>query len=113
MKPVLRAFLGVVCVGLVGGASAFPQARVVTAGQDGVSAPKRIKTVNPVYPQEAMAQGIRGIVILEVLIDPQGKVTAAEIIRSIPGLDEAALGAVRQWEYEVTKVGGQPVSVKL
>ena len=86
---------------------------MVTAGQDGVAAPKRTRTVNPVYPQEALAQGIRGIVILEVLIDPQGKVTSAQIIRSIPGLDEAALEAVRKWEYEVTKVGGQPVSVKL
>jgi TonB family protein len=92
---------------------ALPQERVVVAGQDGVAAPKRTKTVQPVYPQEALAQGIRGIVILEVLIDPQGKVVSAEIIRSIPALDEAALEAVRNWEYEVTKVDGKPVSVKL
>ena len=85
----------------------------MVAGQDGVAAPKRTKVLKPVYPQEALAQGVRGIVILEILIDTQGKVASAEVIRSIPLLDEAALGAVRKWEYEVTKVGGQPVSVKL
>ena len=35
------------------------------------------------------------------------------MVRSIPPFDEAALVAVRQWEYEVTKVDGKPVSVKL
>ena len=110
-----QTFLGVSCalffLGLIPSAQA--QDRVVVAGQDGVAAPKRAKTVNPAYPQEALAQGVRGIVILEILIDPQGKVASAEVIRSIPLLDEAALLAVRKWEYEVTKVGGQPVSVKL
>ena len=110
-----QTFLGVFCalffLGLIPCAQA--QDRVVVAGQDGVAAPKRTKTVNPAYPQEALAQGVRGIVILEILIDPQGKVASAEVIRSIALLDEAALLAVRKWEYEVTKVGGQPVSVKL
>ena len=85
----------------------------MVAGQDGVAAPRRTKTVSPSYPQEALAQGVRGIVILEILIDPQGKVKSAEVIRSIPLLDEAALSAVRNWEYEVTKVDGTPVSVRL
>lgn len=115
MKHFFLRFPSVLCVlcVLVVSPFALAQERVVTAGQDGVEAPKRTRTVNPVYPQEALAQGIRGIVILEVLIDPQGKVTSAQIIRSIAGLDEAALEAVRKWEYAVTKVDGQPVSVKL
>ena len=112
MKQMLRC---VVCALWVLAVSPFVHAqdRVVVAGQDGIAAPKRTRTVSPVYPQEAQAKGVRGIVILEILIDPQGKVASAEVIRSIPLLDEAALLAVRKWEYEVTKVGGQPVSVKL
>ena len=110
-----QTLFGVVCALCVFVVSPFlhAQDRVVVAGQDGVAAPKRTKTVNPVYPQEALAQGVRGIVILEILIDSQGKVASADVIRSIPLLDEAALLAVRKWEYAVTKVGGQPVSVKL
>jgi TonB family protein len=83
-----------------------------SAGTD-VPAPKRAKTVLPEYPPEAQAQGIRGIVILEVVIDTEGHVASAEVVRSIAALDEAALAAVRQWQYEVTKVEGKPVSVRL
>jgi TonB family protein len=110
-----QTLLGVLCAVCAFGAGPLVHAqdRVVVAGQDGVAAPKRTKVLKPIYPQEALAQGVRGIVILEILIDTQGKVASAEVIRSIPLLDEAALGAVRKWEYEVTKVGGQPVSVKL
>jgi TonB family protein len=85
----------------------------VVAGQDNVPAPKKTKTVLPEYPPEAQARGQRGIVIVELIIDTQGKVSSAQIVRSIPPFDEAALTAVRQWEYEVTKVNGKAVSVKL
>jgi TonB family protein len=85
----------------------------VTAGSGGVSVPKRTKSVLPDYPPTAQAQGIRGIVILELIIDKEGKVAEARVIRSVPGLDEAALAAARQWTYEVTKVNAKPVSVRL
>jgi TonB family protein len=83
------------------------------AGSEGVPVPKRSKTVPPQYPPEAQALGIRGIVILELVVDAQGKVESVNVIRSVPGLDEAAVEAARQWEYEITKVNGKPVSVRL
>lgn len=83
------------------------------AGSEGVPVPKRSKTVPPQYPPEAQAAGIRGIVILELVVDAHGKVESVNVIRSVPGLDEAAVEAARQWEYEVTRVGGKPVSVRL
>ena len=89
------------------------QEEPVTAGSGGVSVPKRTKTVPPEYPPAAQAQGIRGIVILELVIDKEGKVAEAKVVRSVPGLDEAALAAARQWSYEATKVAGKPVSVRL
>jgi protein TonB len=70
-----------------------------TAGTD-VPVPKRTKTVLPEYPAEAQAQGVRGIVILEVVIDAEGYVTSTRWSAAIPGLDEAAIAAVKQWEYE-------------
>ncbi len=82
------------------------------AGVD-VPVPKRMKFTMPDYPSEAQAQGVRGIVILDVVIDTQGHVASAEVVRSIPTLDEAALAAVRKWEYEVTRVDGKPVPVRL
>jgi TonB family protein len=85
----------------------------VVAGENGVTVPKKTKNVLPEYPPAAQARGQRGIVIVELVINPEGKVSSAQVIRSIPPFDESALTAVRQWEYEATKVNGKPVSVKL
>jgi TonB family protein len=89
------------------------QEEPVTAGSEGVPVPKKTKFVKPIYPPEALAQGIRGIVILDLVLDVQGKVEETNVIRSVPGLDAAAIAAARQWEYEPTKVGGKPVRVRL
>jgi TonB family protein len=68
--------------------------------------------VTPVYPADAQARGQRGIVILEIVVGPGRQGVGVQIIRSVPPFDEPATEAVRQWEYEVTKVQGKPVSVK-
>lgn len=85
---------------------------VMIAGQD-VPVPTRRKYVAPEYPAEAAIQGIRGIVILELVIGEEGRVESVRVTRSIPGLDEAATSAVRLWEYEPTKVSGKRVRVQL
>lgn len=82
------------------------------AGQE-VPVPARRKYVAPEYPAAAAAEGIRGIVILEVLIAEDGRVESTRVTRSVPGLDEAAMAAVRLWEYEPTKLAGKAVKVRL
>ena len=82
------------------------------AGRD-VAVPARRKYTAPEYPAEAAAAGTRGIVILELLIGEDGRVENARVTRSIQGLDEAAVAAVKMWEYEVTRVSGKPVKVLL
>jgi TonB family protein len=98
----------------LGAAALAPaQEEPLQAGGEGVPVPKKTKHVQPVYPAEALAQGIRGIVILDIVIDGRGKVSSTSVLRSVPGLDEAAIAAARQWEYEPTKIDGKPVSVRL
>ncbi len=79
------------------------------AGVD-VPAPVVRKKVDPVIPAEVV--GVSGIVIVEIVIDEDGSVTSAELVRSIPALDSAALEAVRQWKFEPTRVDGKPVKVR-
>jgi len=71
-----------------------------------VAPPKKIKDVRPVYPHVAFATQARGTVILDVTIGTDGKVQDAQVIHSVPQLDLAALEAVRQWEYEPTRING-------
>jgi protein TonB len=78
-----------------------------------VSPPKKVKDVRPVYPPLAMAMQARGTVIIDVTIGTDGKVHDAKVIHSVPQLDLAALDAVRQWEYEPTRVNGALVALIL
>lgn len=64
-------------------------------------------------PQEAIAAGIQGVVVVEVVVDETGAVTQPRILRSIPLLDEAALAAVSEWRYQPTVVNGRPVPVRM
>jgi TonB family protein len=75
--------------------------------------PTKIKHVPPVYPEDARAAGVQGVVILEAVIDEVGAVSSARVLRSIPLLDEAALDAVRQWQFTPTLLNGAPVSVMM
>lgn len=77
----------------------------------GVTAPTKIHHVQPQMSEEARSAGVRGVVILEIRIEPDGSVSAARILRSIPMLDESALRAVRQWRFAPTRVNGQPVAL--
>lgn len=76
-----------------------------------IRAPRKVRDVKPAYPPEAEQAGIQGIVIIEILIDAEGRVAEAKVLRSIPALDGAALDAVKQWLYEPTLLNGQPVSI--
>jgi len=64
-----------------------------------------------VYPTDAAAARVQGVVILEVTIAKDGRVADATIRRSIPQLDQAALDAVRQWRFTPTVIDGEPVEV--
>jgi protein TonB len=76
-----------------------------------VAPPKKVKDVRPVYPPVALAMRSRGTVILDVTIGTDGKVRDVKVIHSVPHLDLAALEAVRQWEYEPTRINGALVAL--
>lgn len=77
-----------------------------------VRAPERLSYVAPIYPPVALAARLRGLVIIEAVIDTRGHVQDARILRSdSPLLIEAAVTAVRQWTYSPTLLNGVPVSV--
>ena len=76
-----------------------------------IEAPIKMNDVPPVYPAMAQSANVTGAVIIEATIGADGKVVDATVIRSIPLLDQAALDAVRQWEYKPTLLNGVPVPV--
>jgi protein TonB len=77
----------------------------------GIRAPQRIVNVTPAYPAIARAAHIEGVVIIEATLDERGNVARAQVLRSIPQLDAAALDAVRQWKFSPTLLNGVPVPI--
>ena len=77
----------------------------------GVTPPRRYG--NAAYPADALAAGIDGAVVAEILVNEAGIVSDARVLKSIPPLDDAALKAVREWRYDPTIVDGKAVPVKM
>jgi TonB family protein len=77
----------------------------------GIAPPTKLKNVSPVYPPDALAAKVAGVVIIEAVIGEDGKVRAARVLRSVPMLDPAALEAVKQWEFTPTLLNGTAVPV--
>ena len=76
-----------------------------------IKPPIKIKDVKPVYPPIAREAGVAGVVVLEVRIGTDGFIEEGHVLRSIPLLDQAALDAVKQWQFTPTIMNGQPVPI--
>jgi TonB family protein len=83
----------------------------VRVGGD-VTAPERVSGPQPVYTREAREARIQGVVIVEAVVDREGRVGSVRVLKSLPmGLDEAAVEAVRQWRFRPATRSGEPVPV--
>ncbi len=76
------------------------------------TAPAPVSRVQPEYPELARKAGIEGTVYVKILVDKQGMVRDAILLRGVgAGLDEAALEAVRRWVYTPAIQNSRPVAV--
>jgi|GEM_PF-1591711 len=77
-----------------------------------VSHPEKLAGVPPAYTEEARAAKIRGVVIVESIIDAEGCVRKARVIQGLPnGLSAAALEAMRLWVFSPARFQDKPVPV--
>ena len=104
-----------VALTLVAAVSSWAQQppRMRAGGEGEIAAPRLLKRVDPVYPEQAKADKIQGSVGLEIVIDTEGEVIQTAVTKSVAGLDEAAVTAVGQWRYTPTLLNNQPVEVIL
>jgi protein TonB len=72
---------------------------------------KAISKPQPSYPPIAREAKASGTVVVQVLIDEDGKVTEARAINGHPLLRKAAEEAARNARFSPTQLSGQPVKV--
>jgi protein TonB len=70
-----------------------------------------ISRTAPSYPEEAEKQVLEGTVKLRALIGKDGAVDDVKVMSGPPLLASAAVAAVRQWRYNPTFLGDQPIEV--
>jgi len=89
--------------------AAEPSAPMRVGGQ--VRPPAKLAEQPLVYPPMAISARVEGTVIIEATIGTDGRVSNAKVLRGKPLLDQAALDAVRTWQYTPTLLNGVPVAV--
>ncbi len=85
---------------------AAPPAPVRVGGQ--IQTPELVTRVDPKYPPVAVAAKLTGTVILEITVNEAGRVTNVNVLRSLGLLDQAAVDAVKQWQYSPLMLNGIP-----
>lgn len=73
------------------------------------------KNPEPPYPLAARRRRQEGVVLLSVKVSAQGRAVRVELKQSsgVPVLDEAAMQAVRGWEFEPARVNSTPLDSEI
>jgi protein TonB len=87
--------------------AATPSARIAGAGERTMAKPDYLRNPPPQYPAESRKLREQGVVLVRVSVTPSGRAADVQLQRSsgYARLDEAALKAVRRWEFKPARVG--------
>ncbi|MBW3565081.1 MAG: energy transducer TonB [Acidobacteria bacterium] len=84
--------------------------RALRVGGD-VTAPVVLERVEPVLSEVARAANVSGIVILEAVIDRNGKVVDVRVLKPLGFATDSAVEAVKKWKFRPGTLDGEPVDV--
>jgi TonB family protein len=78
----------------------------------GIEPPRLLKEVRADYTDDARRRGINGEVVMEIVVRRDGSVGDVKILQGLGGgLNDRAVGAVRQWRFSPATRLGAPVDV--
>jgi protein TonB len=99
--------------GLLGGNKqpSAPAAPLPVGGD--VKQAKLISSVAPQYPALAKNQHVSGNVLVDALIDANGRVTTMKVVSGPTLLHQAAMDSLKQWKYQPASLDGKPVPMHL
>jgi TonB family protein len=71
-----------------------------------------IRLVGPQYPEVARQARIQGNVVVQLLVDPTGRVIDVQIAEGHPMLTQVAEQTARQWEFSKTPARAEVVAIR-
>ena len=80
----------------------------------GITPPRVIHQVNPAYKPDSEGFRVSGTVLVGLVVSSKGEPKDVHVVHSLEkAVDQTAVDAVRQWQFEAAKKGDQPVAVRL
>jgi TonB family protein len=64
-----------------------------------------MKFVDLTYPSEALAARVRGFVVIELVLDDQGRVTSTDVLTGAPLLAAPAAANAKEWVFGPQSAG--------
>jgi protein TonB len=80
-----------------------------TPVSQGISGGVLINKVQPVYPAEAKRMHVEGRVVIDAMVNIDGRLDQLQLVDGDPRLAPAALEAVRKWRYTPFSLNGKPI----
>ena len=94
------------------GTSSDASAERIYGLKDGAKPPKVLSNPDPDWPEKE--RGKQGTVVLLLVVGSDGLPREIKVVRSLsPGLDNAAVEAVRKWKFAPGTKDGKPVAFKI
>lgn len=80
---------------------------------DQVTPPRAVVKPAPTYPEDARKEKVEGTVIVRAMIEKDGTVSSAEVVKGVhPSLDRATVETIQTWRFEPALLNGQPVATQ-
>jgi periplasmic protein TonB len=87
---------------------------IYPAGKGGVTVPQVVYSPEPSFSEEARKSKTQGIVLLLIVVGPDGKPYNIRVQQSLGmGLDEKAIEAVSRWRFRPATFNGPPVATQI
>ena len=85
---------------------------IYRVGDSGLTLPVALYKPEPEYSDDARRARLMGEVLVQVVIDENGRTRDWKVVRSLGlGLDEEAVKAVRKWRFKPATKNGKPVAI--
>lgn len=68
--------------------------------------------VDPEYPEAARETNLQGIVVLDVIVGPEGTVVNVKPVSGAAIFVQPAIDALRWWKFRPYRIGGKPATVE-
>lgn len=87
---------------------------VQAAATPGRENPVPVRTVAPEYPREMKQNGVSGLVMVKCMIDEQGNVAEADVVKSSDQtFDKFATEALKKWKFKPARQDGTPIAMQV